>query len=151
MTIDDLIAIEEIKRLKNLYAYYWDGGEVDKLMALFTDDGTCEFGAKYGNWEGKRAVADGFRGLLARNAAEGWLPFQVMHAFANPVIDVTGPDTATGQWFLMEFTTREGETSPPRNFGVYHDRYRKEDGVWKIARTSIDLLWPNRDVKAEQT
>lgn len=150
MTMDDVINIEEIKRLKNLYAYYWDGGELDKLMDLFTDDGACEFGAKYGNWQGKAAVAAGFRGLWERNAADGRLPFQVMHTFANPVIDITGPDTAAGKWFLLEFTTTEGEANPPRNFGVYHDTYRKVDDEWKIVCTSVDLLWPNRDVKSEQ-
>ncbi len=151
MTIDDVISIEQIRKLKNLYAYYWDGGELDKLMELFTADGACEFGARYGNWEGKEAVAAGFQGLWKRNAASGRLPFQVIHAFANPVIEITGPDSAEGQWFLMEFTTSEGETNPPRNFGIYHDRYRKENGEWKIARTAVDLLWPNRDVKTEQT
>ena len=149
MTMDDVINIEEIKQLKNLYSYYWDGGEVDKLMDLFTDDGACEFGAKYGNWEGKAAVTAGFKGLLERHSAEGRRAFQVMHAFANPVIQITGPDTATGRWFLMEFTTTEGEAHPPRNFGIYHDEYRKVNGSWKIKRTSVDLLWPNRDVRAE--
>ena len=147
MTADDVANIELIKRLKNLYAYYWDAGDVDQLMTLFADEGTCVFGAKYGNWEGKAAVEAGFRGLLERNGYPK--PFEVMHTFANPVIDIMGPDTAEGRWFLMEFTTSVGETNPPRNFGVYHDHYRKVDGEWKISRTSIDLVWPNRDVKGE--
>ncbi len=150
MNIEDVINIEEIKKLKNLYSYYWDGGEVDKLIELFADDGTCEFGAKYGNWTGKEAVAAGFRGLWEGHVANGRLPFQVIHTFANPVIDITGPDTATGRWFLMEFTTIEGESNPPRNFGIYQDDYRKVDGEWKFVRTSVDLLWPNRDVKSER-
>lgn len=150
MNMQDVIDIEEIKKLKNLYAYYWDGGELDELIDLFSDDGTCEFGAKYGNWVGKPAVAAGFRGLWKARAADGGLPFQVIHTFANPVIDITGASTATGRWFLLEFTTTEGASQPPRNFGVYHDDYRKVGGEWKIARTSVDLLWPNRDVKSEQ-
>ena len=150
MNIDDVVNIEEIKKLKNLYSYYWDGAEVDKLIDLFTDDGACQFGAKYGNWAGKQAVRAGFTGLLESHSANGRLPFQVIHAFANPVIDITGPDSATGRWFLMEFTTTEGESNPPRNFGLYHDTYRKVQGEWKIACTSVDLLWPNRDVKSEQ-
>ena len=44
MTIDELLDIESIRKLRTLYSYYLDAGELDPLVALFTDDAVCEFG-----------------------------------------------------------------------------------------------------------
>ena len=30
-------------------------------------------------------------------------------------------------------------------FGIYDDIYQKVDGEWKIHRTRIDFLWPERE------
>jgi hypothetical protein len=67
----------------------------------------------------------------------------------NYTVTVT-PDTATGRWYLLEFTTREGEANPPRLFARYRDAYRREQGRWKIARMSVDFLWPARSVKGDR-
>jgi len=54
-TIEDLLDIHEIRNLRILYSAYFDGKEIDKLMALLTPDAVCEFGPEYGgNWIGQR-------------------------------------------------------------------------------------------------
>jgi ketosteroid isomerase-like protein len=144
-----LLDVEEIRQLKNLYGHLYDGGDVAAAMELFTDDAVCEFSPRYGDWIGKAEIAEKYAGIWAASRAAGGQPFQILHAFANPWIVLTGPDTATGRWYLLEFTTREGEANPPRLFARYRDAYRREQGRWKIARMSVDFLWPARSVKGE--
>jgi hypothetical protein len=43
MTIEDIINIEEIKKLRSLYSHYFDAQDLDKLCALFTEDAKCEW------------------------------------------------------------------------------------------------------------
>lgn len=149
MTFEDLLEIEEIKRVKNLYADLYDGGRVEEALELFTDDAVCEFGPKYGNWNGKAEIRAKYSGIWENARANGGKPYEFMHAFTNPLITLTGPDTARGRWYLLEFTSRVGEDSPPRTFGLYYDDYRKEDGQWKIARSRFNYLWPIREYKEE--
>ena len=59
MTIEELLEIEEIKNLRIMYSHYFDGGQIDALASLFTEDAVCEFTEDYGgNWVGRQA----FRG-----------------------------------------------------------------------------------------
>ncbi|MEN3976440.1 nuclear transport factor 2 family protein [Emcibacter sp. SYSU 3D8] len=150
LTIEHLLDIEEIKQAKYLYSHYYDGGEVDKAVDLFTEDAVCEFGPRYGDWVGRDQIHEKYSGIWANNRANGGLPYEVLHAFTNPHIVLTGPETAQGWWYLLEFTTRAGAESPPRIFGVYRDDYRKVGGRWKIARMRVDFLWPIRAFKGEE-
>jgi hypothetical protein len=147
--IEDLLDIEEIKQVKYLYSHYYDGGEVEKAFELFTEDAVCEFGPRYGDWIGRDQIREKYSGIWAANRANGGLPYEVLHAFTNPHIVLSGPDTAEGWWYLLEFTTKVGADNPPRIFGVYRDEYRKVQGSWKIARMRVDFLWPVRAFKGE--
>jgi hypothetical protein len=140
MTIEELLEIEEIKNLRIMYSHYFDGGQIDELAGLFTEDAVCEFTADYGgNWEGRETI----RANYARFRVEG-RPFSFMHANTNPWIRLLGPTQANGRWYLLDLTLREGVENPLGLFGIYDDVYRKVDGRWLIARTRIDFLWPNR-------
>ncbi|NLM75501.1 MAG: nuclear transport factor 2 family protein [Clostridiaceae bacterium] len=70
--------------------------------------------------------------------------FIVMHAVTNPWIELTGPDTAKGRWFLLDLNFTVPDRNPLRTIGIYDDVYKKVNGGWKIQRTRLDFLWPDR-------
>jgi hypothetical protein len=140
MTVDELIEIEQIKQLRILYSHHFDGGRIDELADLFTEDAVCEFTEDFGgDWVGRDAI----RANYARFSVPGQ-PFSFMHANTNPWIRLLGPTEANGRWYLLDLNTRPGAETPLSLFGVYDDVYRKVNGQWRIARTRIDFLWPNR-------
>jgi hypothetical protein len=139
--IEELLDIEAIKNIRVMYSHYFDGHEMDKLVELFTEDAVCEFGPKYGgDWVGRETMRENFQ-----HYADGeGPPWSVMHATTNPVVRLTGPDTAEGRCYLIDMSAAEGIENPVILLGIYDDLYRKIDGRWLIERTRIDFLWPNR-------
>ena len=139
MTIDELLAIEEIRALRALWGHLYDGREVDKLADLFTEDAVCEFSEKYGgHWIGRDAIRANYQKYATPPA------YPSLHAGTNHVVKVIGPNDATGRWYLLDFNVREGVEFPPAIMGVYDDVYRKVGGDWKIARARLHFLWPDR-------
>ena len=142
MTVEELLEIEEIKNLRIMYGHYFDMGDLDKFITLFTEDAVCEFSlAEYGgDWVGHDQIRRGY----ARYATPDRPPYAAMHAVTNPWIRLLGPNDANGRWYLLDLNVREGRENPLTLFGIYDDVYRKVDGKWLIARTRIDFLWPTR-------
>jgi hypothetical protein len=149
VTVDDLLAIEEIKTLRQLYSHYFDGQMLEPLVDLFTDDAICEFGPNYGgDWIGKEQIRAKFTGIMGNPAmAVHGAPFSVLHAVTNPWIRLADAGTANGRWYLLDLHTTPGEENPLILFGIYDDIYRKVGGRWLIHRTRIDFLWPRRDYR----
>ncbi len=143
MTIEELLDIEEIRNLRMVYGHYYDGQDVDSLVDLFTDDAICEFGPNFGgDWVGKDQIRTNFEQWSLR---EG-VPHEVMHATTNPMVRLVDATTAHGRAYLLDLRTKVGVDNPLILFGIYDDIYKKIDGVWKIHRSRIDFLWPNREV-----
>ncbi len=153
MTINELLAIEEIKQLRQAYSAHFDGQSVDDLAALFCADAVCEFPEAFGgDWVGAEAIRTNFAGIMPALGD----PFDTMHIVTNPWITLTAPETAHGRWYLTdqlvrqkagtgEMTTLGGHENPLLFLGVYEDEYRKVDGAWKFARIRLSLLWPERE------
>ena len=139
MTVEELLEIEEIKQLRVLYSHYLDGGDLDGLVSLFCEDAVCEFGEKYGgNWVGRETIRQNYAPYTTGDIA----PFTFfMHAVTNPWIQLTGPETAHGRWYLLDLNLLPGNDNPLNLFGIYDDRYRKVDGKWLIQNTRIEFLW----------
>lgn len=148
-TIENLLDIEAIRKLRILYSHYFDSQQIDPLMALLTEDVVCEFGPEYGgNWKGHDTIRANFLSYMDREGQ----PWSVMHSITNHLIDLTGPDTAKGRCYLLDLNLANGEDNPLGKenplflFGVYDDLYRKVDGEWMIECTRIDFLWPTRNI-----
>jgi hypothetical protein len=142
--LETLIETEKIKKLRILYSHYFDMNELDNLVALFTEDAICEFGAR-GNWSGHteiRAVYE-YAHKEWDKSNNGSYPY--VHAITNHWIEFTGPDSAEGRCYLIDMVT-EREGSPLLLIGAYDDEYRKVNGSWKIHRTRLDYFWPDRSV-----
>lgn len=128
-------ARREIAGVKHAYCWSYDSGDLEALVDLFTDDAVCDFG-EFGCWQGR----DDIRREYAAQMAGSGVPGTRMHTVANPWIEVDGDD-ARGRWYLLDLHTLPGHAQPVRILGRYDDTYRRENGRWRIARTSIDLLW----------
>ena len=135
MNLDDLVAMEEIRQLRHTYSWCYDTGDLDGLVAVFTEDATCGFGP-YGTWTGHDEIREGFRGSFEATGVPG----TTMHAVTNPVLRVDG-EHATGKWFLIDLLLGSGDENPLRIVAYYEDEYRREDDRWRISRSDIRFIW----------
>ena len=148
-----LVDMEELRQLHLDYAAAQETLDLDRLMALFTDDVVLEYPAEYGGtWGGGREVIR--RNFEAAMKSER-LPFNALYVLTNPQIHITGPNTAHGRWTFTNYLTAQSEgdayttvggpNQPIYLLGMYEDEYRKVDGRWKIARLKLTLFWPTRN------
>ena len=144
MTIEDLLEIESIRRQRMLFSFHLDAGELDALADLFVEDALCEFGP-FGTWRGKAEIRRNYEPIL--KAVGG---FRALHANTNHWVELAGPDKARGRVYLIDLIlTRPKDQQPIVWLGVYDEAYEKVEGTWKIARTSLQLMWPERHVSPE--
>lgn len=148
MTLDELLAREEIRSLRTEYSAHFDAHEIDALAALFTEDAVCEFGP-YGEWRGRAAIRENYAKVIGAIGA----PFDTLHVATNPFIRVTSPTTAVARWYLVDLLARQqpglfeskgGHDHPLLYLGIYEDDYRKVDGRWRIAHVKLHFLWPDK-------
>jgi len=143
MTIDELLAVESIKRQRLLYSYYLDSGDLHSLVELFTEDAVCEFGP-YGVWTGKDTFYEKFAEAEKPWYANGY--FSNLHAVTNHLVELTGAEAARGRVYLLDFVVRklDRDDNPLYWLALYDEEYRKVDDIWKIARCSLYFTWPER-------
>ena len=136
----DLLEIEKIRKVKQLYSHLMDSHQIDALAEIFTEDAVCEFGPEYGSWEGRETIRTNYHDVFdAQNN------FDAMHHCTNHYVDLTGPDTATGRCYLLDVvTTTKPEDQPIVWFGLYDEDYVKVDGKWLIKRCALQFLWPSK-------
>jgi len=156
VTIEELLAYEEIRRLRAAYSAHLDAQDLERLVELFCDDAVCAYPEEFGgDWVGRESIRDNFAAVMPAIGS----PFDAVHVVTNPWIELTGEDTATGRWYLLDLltrqqagtgrmTTRSGHDVPLLYLGVYEDEYRKVGGAWKFARIVLHTLWPDRVYEA---
>lgn len=132
-----LEAIEDIRRLKALYAGVCDDGyDPKRLTALFTADAIWDAGPEFGRHQGQDEIYRFFEQVSSRII---W----ASHLMIDPSIDVADDlENATGCWYLLEPATMMNADDQPEAVwisGFYTDTYRKEDGVWKFAEVKLVL------------
>ncbi len=148
-TIQELLDREEIRNLRTLYAHNLDSNNIDALDQVFSADAVVE--VTVGKMEGIAAIraglSDAFK-LFDRDH-HGSYPF--MHAIVNHWIKLTGPDTAEGRCYLIDFETAfKPDPNPLLLLGLYADQYRRIDGQWRITRTRLEVVWPERNGTSER-
>ncbi|MDK3019769.1 nuclear transport factor 2 family protein [Pseudodonghicola flavimaris] len=145
--ITALLDREEIRALRRHYSALLDGNQASRMGEVFTGDAEVivTVGAMKGLDEIKASLSSAYHMFDSRKA--GHFPF--VHAIANHEITLTGPDTATGSCYLLDFVTdRPGAQHPFLLLGRYVDEYARVDGEWRIRRSELDVLWPH-DGEAE--
>lgn len=133
-TLDELLAIEAIRRLKARYCLTCDAHDWAGYRACFTDDARIT-GDLPVDGAGERPVftADEWPARVAAT-----LLMASHHTVHQSIIDVTGPESARGVW---AYTQRGfGWTG-----GYYLEEYARREGAWLISAMRIVAIHPHRD------
>jgi SnoaL-like domain len=129
-TLKQLTDIEAIEVLKHRYFRGIDTADMELLSGLFTEDVFVEYlGGTY------RVQLTGRANMLEFLANSFHAQVMAMHHGHMPEITLTGPDTAEGIWYLEDIFIDLEKQEHTFGTAIYRDVYRREDGVWKMART----------------
>jgi SnoaL-like domain len=126
--VDRLDDQRQIEILQRTYGYYVDKNLWEQIADMYTEDGTLEIGGR-GVFVGRARVLEYLRWL--GKPQDGKL---YDHTQIQPIVDVS-PDgkVAKGRWRALVFGGATGGTSVLGDC-IYENEYRKENGVWKIAK-----------------
>jgi ketosteroid isomerase-like protein len=118
------------------YATSLDRGDVDAVVACFTEDASL-VSPVMGEFFGHAGVRD-FASRTARLKREAGVQFR--HVVSNLVVDVEG-DRAQATCYLLDYRTRDGKTlllSP----GEYECTLRRTGGHWLFERRVVTMDQP---------
>ena len=144
-----LLDREQIRNLRTLYAHHLDSNNIAALDQVFSTDAVVE--VTVGTMHGIDAIRTGLNEAfkLFDRDRQGSYPF--LHAIANHWVVLTGPDTAQGRCYLIDFeTASKPDPDPLLLLGLYADQYRRIDGEWRITHSRLEVVWPARNSSSEQ-
>jgi uncharacterized protein (TIGR02246 family) len=126
--VEDKDAIREVLAE---YCFRLDGGRLDEMAALFTEDGTWD--TAFGKATGRAAIAELARSLRAR--AEQPRP-RAVHLTTNIAIDLDGAHARVrSNWMVAQ----NGPQGPKvGSGGAYVDEMVRADGRWLFRHRKID-------------
>jgi hypothetical protein len=144
-TLEELLDIHAIERLKHRYLRCLDQKAWDELATCFTDYATASYGGGAKELEGRDAI---LAFLVESMGSQGML---TSHRCTQPEIDLLGPDEATGTWALEDVVIHQDFGVTIHGASFYEDRYVKVDGTWCIASTgykrTYEELWPRASLE----
>jgi hypothetical protein len=129
VTPEELVEVEEIKRLKYRYVRLLDLKGWDELEGCFTEDATASYGGGAYQCDGR----DEIMGFLRRTMSQ--TSMLTSHKVHHPEIDLTGPGAATGVWALDDVVVHSELGVTVSGAAFYSDEYVKVDGAWRIRHT----------------
>jgi hypothetical protein len=133
-SLQRLLDIEEIKQLKARYFRLLDAKEWDAWRQLFTEDARFEV-----PMPGDLSTRDSFVEVVKSNLADA----RTAHHGHMPEIEILNTTTARGTWALadyVELAPVDNQRAGIRGYGHYHERYRKDDGRWRISELVLRYL-----------
>jgi hypothetical protein len=149
INLKGLLDREEIRNLRTIYAHHLDSNNIAALDQVFSADAVVE--VTVGKMEGIDAIRVGLNEAfkLYDRDHRGSYPF--MHAITNHWVKLTGPDTALGRCYLIDFeTASKPDPNPLLLLGIYADEYKRIDGEWRITHTRLEVVWPASNTSDEQ-
>ena len=134
----DLVATEEIKRLKHRYFRTLDLKLWDEFGDCLTEDVIARYGTqamdKPVHYDNRADVV----AFMSDNLGAGII---TAHVANHPEIDVDG-GTARASWVFEDTVIVPDFQMQIRGAGYYVDTYRKEpDGAWRIASTQYERIY----------
>ena len=142
MDINDLAkrvqVLEDIEAIKQMKAEYADACDdmynPEIMKGLFTKDAV---------WDGEKegfGLHEGIDAVCAfMDGAKDSLLFGV-HFFLQPRIKIISETEAEGVFYLWQTSTM-ANGKDIFLAGKEYDKYRKEDGVWKMSRMELELFY----------
>jgi hypothetical protein len=135
-----LLDTEEIRALRVRYSHALDSGAFELFNDVFSADGVVE--VTVGRMEGIEAIRAGLADAYAMFDYRKAKNYPFLHAIANHSITITGPDSAQGCCYLLDFVTGREDGHPILLLGLYFDTYKRIAGAWRIVHTRLDVVWP---------
>lgn len=127
---------ELIRQLKYRYCRCIDMANLEELRELFTEDAAvCYVGGSY------RFEAQGREKILEALGYAFHAEAIAFHHVNHPEIALTSATEATGIWYLKDWFCDLRNKIVTDGSALYRDRYRKQDGVWKIAYASYERVY----------
>ncbi|HVV91233.1 MAG TPA: nuclear transport factor 2 family protein [Solirubrobacterales bacterium] len=130
----DPLVFTEVARLCAAYAEHLDACEWKGLAACFTED--CRFvgGLPPSEVHGRAAATEYLRSASGEFAV-------VHHVVSLPVLTAEGSACRGSSAFVGYHWHSAKADSGITMGGRYHDLFSIEDGAWKIAERTIEILW----------
>ncbi|MDH6676950.1 hypothetical protein M2284_001148 [Rhodococcus sp. LBL1] len=134
---EQLLAIEEIKRLFAARLRVMDTKQWDRYGPLHTDDVVSESWGADSRVVGPTALA-----AAIRNTLDGNTFVTTVHHGHTPEITLTSDTTATGIWAMEDelWWTNGDVEEHLHGYGHYHEEYRKVEGTWLISYRTLTRL-----------
>ena len=123
--MDVLENIELIKKLKARYVRACDLKKPDEIRDCFIQDADIDF--TLAKWDNR----DDFVDYYIRWGTPV-TKIDIHHAM-NGVVEITGPDTASGVWSLFYYGINQDNGMAVQAANTYWDRYVFREGRWWIA------------------
>ncbi|MBB5896522.1 nuclear transport factor 2 family protein [Kutzneria kofuensis] len=134
----DLIALEEIRRLKYRYLRSLDLKRWDEFAQTLAVDATADYGTPVYGERLRLAGRDEIVAFMSRRLGPDVI---TVHLAGQPEIDIDG-DEATGTWGMQDTVIATERQVVIQGAAFYEDRYRcGEDGVWRISHTGYDRTY----------
>ncbi|MBB1034900.1 nuclear transport factor 2 family protein [Dietzia sp. CQ4] len=145
----DAGAAEDLEAIRAVFArrlYVMDTKQWDAYGPCHTEDVVSESWAAGGGApevRGREALTAAIRATL-----DGRVPVTSVHHGHTPVLELTGPDpatgdpTATGIWAMEDrlWWSVDGREHWLHGWGHYHERYRRVDGRWLITHRRLERI-----------
>lgn len=128
----ELEEIEAIKRLKYRYFRLLDTKRWQELGELFTPDATSAYDSGRYAFHGRDEIVSFLEKALGRPTV------LTLHQGHHPEIELTGPSSATGTWYLEDLVIDTERNTELHGAAFYHDEYVKRDGAWRFRSTGYE-------------
>jgi hypothetical protein len=147
--LNRLQAVEDIKTLKARYFRGVDTKDRELLRSVFTDAATADYrGAATDPQSGINAVPstteEVVRGgdAIADGVMAAVATLVTVHHASIPEIEITGEDTATGIWPMVDRLRMAPDALVKGlvGYGHYHETYVRQNGSWKIQTLRLTRL-----------
>jgi hypothetical protein len=132
MELTDLIAFEELRRLKYRYLRALDLKLWDEFADTLAPDATAHYGKRL-DFTGRDAIV----GYMSQTVGPEII---TVHQCHHPELEVDG-DQATGRWSLDDTVIITDRQALLRGAAFYEDRYVRRDGGWLIQHTGYERIY----------
>lgn len=156
--LDRIEAERAVERLIYSYGHILDFDTPDAYADLFAPDGWIEIQSEFANNFGQdlpdafvqQGLANGgqrtekgivFRGrdALKTFVAKTEATRRFSHVVSQPLVTVTGPDTAEAQSYMRVYFQDVAGQPQLQGFGRYRDRFVKFGDAWRIQRRICEI------------
>ena len=131
----DAGAVGAVVGLKHAYFRLLDTKRFEDLGELLAADATASYDDGRHTYRGRQEIV----AFLTRVLGD---PGRVtMHTGHHPEIVLESEDEASGTWYLEDRVIVASADWELHGTAIYHDRYRREHGRWRISHTAYERIF----------